>query len=70
MIKHDKNDERVCILFDIQRRHLTRQGYLRCGKVLIQDGKPDKALDVYAYGLKTLSSKHPRRQVSDPMLLA
>ncbi|RJE25838.1 hypothetical protein PHISCL_01814 [Aspergillus sclerotialis] len=52
MIKQDKNDER---------------GYLRCAKVLILDGKPDKALDVYAYALKTLSSNHPRRQVVEQL---
>jgi F-box/TPR repeat protein Pof3 len=43
---------------------LTIQGYLRCAKVLLLEGKPDKALEIYAYGLKVLPSKHPRREVS------
>jgi F-box/TPR repeat protein Pof3 len=27
------------------------------------EGKPEKALEIYAYGLKVLPSKHPRREV-------
>lgn len=40
------------------------QGYLRAGKILILNKKPDKALEMYAYGLKTLIPDHPRRHVS------
>ncbi|KAJ5580189.1 uncharacterized protein N7459_006174 [Penicillium hispanicum] len=46
MIKNGKEDER---------------GYLRCAKVLLLEGKPEKALEIYAYGLKMLPSEHPRR---------
>lgn len=66
IIRRDKHDERVIRL----RIHLTwhwlriEQGYLRCAKVLILDGNPEKALDVYAYGLRTLPDEHPQRQVS------
>ncbi|RMJ27336.1 hypothetical protein PHISP_01783 [Aspergillus sp. HF37] len=52
MIKRDKNDER---------------GYLRCAKALLLEGKPDKALEVYAYGLKTLSGSHPRRELVEQL---
>lgn len=27
-------------------------------------GKPDKALEIYTYGLRTLPSDHPSREVS------
>ncbi|KAF3384592.1 F-box/TPR repeat protein pof3 [Penicillium rolfsii] len=46
MIKTAKDDER---------------GYMRCGKVLLLEGKLEKAQEVYAYGLKRLPSEHPRR---------
>ncbi|EAW10918.1 Leucine Rich Repeat domain protein [Aspergillus clavatus NRRL 1] len=52
MIKTDKQDAR---------------GYLRCAKVLLSDGKPDKALEVYAYALKTLSKGNPRRQLLEQL---
>lgn len=39
------------------------QGYMRCGKVLLLEGKPEKAQEIYAYGLKMLPSEHPRRGV-------
>lgn len=45
---------------------LTEKGYLRCAKTLLLNGKPDKALEVYAYGLKSLPTSHPRRHVSLP----
>ncbi|PLB49609.1 hypothetical protein P170DRAFT_510138 [Aspergillus steynii IBT 23096] len=48
MIKKDKHDYR---------------GYLRCAKSLLLDNKPEKALEVYAYGLKVLPSVHPRRSL-------
>ncbi|KAJ5128369.1 hypothetical protein N7526_006535 [Penicillium atrosanguineum] len=50
MIKKGKEDER---------------GYLRCAKVLILEGRPEKALEIYAYGLKVLPSKHPRREMME-----
>lgn len=40
------------------------QGYLRAGKALLLAEKPEKALDVYAYGLKTLGEEHPQKEVS------
>ncbi|KAL3465159.1 hypothetical protein BJX64DRAFT_69873 [Aspergillus heterothallicus] len=52
MIKHDKQDER---------------GYLRCAKALLLDGKSEKALEVYAYALKTLPKDSSRRQVVESM---
>ncbi|BCR91843.1 Leucine Rich Repeat domain protein [Aspergillus chevalieri] len=52
MIKCGKNDER---------------GYLRCAKTLLLNGKPDKALEVYAYGLKTLPTSHPRRHLVEQL---
>ncbi|KAL4901777.1 hypothetical protein BDW74DRAFT_159496 [Aspergillus multicolor] len=52
MIKRDKQDER---------------GYMRCAKALLLDGKPEKALEVYAYALKTLPKDNPRRQVLEQM---
>ncbi|KAL2808939.1 hypothetical protein BJX63DRAFT_13792 [Aspergillus granulosus] len=52
MIKHDKQDER---------------GYLRCAKALLLDGKPEKALEVYAYALKSLPKDSSRRQVVESM---
>ncbi|KAK2756097.1 hypothetical protein FQN54_005504 [Arachnomyces sp. PD_36] len=39
------------------------RGYLRCGKVLQLMGKPDKALEIYTYGLKVLPSDHPSRNL-------
>lgn len=39
------------------------QGYLRAGKALLLAEKPEKALDVYAYGLKTLGEQHPQKEV-------
>jgi F-box/TPR repeat protein Pof3 len=47
----------------IKTNKLDSRGYLRCAKVLLSDGKPDKALEVYAYALKTLPTYDPRRQV-------
>ncbi|KAL4930520.1 Leucine Rich Repeat domain protein [Aspergillus undulatus] len=52
MIKQDKKDER---------------GYLRGAKALLLDGKPEKALEVYAYALKSLAKDNPRRQVAEQM---
>ncbi|KAL5045088.1 hypothetical protein BDW71DRAFT_184799 [Aspergillus fruticulosus] len=52
MIKRDKQDER---------------GYLRCAKALLLDGKPGKALEVYAYALKSMPKDDPRRQVVEQM---
>ncbi|KAL4917105.1 hypothetical protein BDW62DRAFT_218332 [Aspergillus aurantiobrunneus] len=52
MIKRDKQDER---------------GYLRCAKALLLDGKPEKALEVYAYALKSLPKDNPRRQTVEQM---
>ena len=39
------------------------EGYMRCAKILLLEGKPEKALEIYAYGLKMLPSQHPRREV-------
>jgi len=64
MIKKANQDERVSDASPIsnyQSDHL--QGYLRCAKVLILEGKPEKALEIYAYGLRVLPSKNPRREV-------
>lgn len=36
---------------------------MRCAKVLLLEAKPEKALEIYAYGLKVLPSGHPRREV-------
>ncbi|KAL5334847.1 hypothetical protein BJX70DRAFT_376856 [Aspergillus crustosus] len=52
MIKRNKQDER---------------GYLRCAKALLLDGKPEKALEVYAYALKSLPMESPRRRVVEQM---
>ncbi|KAH8431145.1 Leucine Rich Repeat domain protein [Aspergillus melleus] len=52
MIKKDKQDYR---------------GYLRCAKSLLLDSKPEKALEVYAYGLKVLPSNHPRRSLVEQL---
>ncbi|KAB8278060.1 hypothetical protein BDV30DRAFT_204040 [Aspergillus minisclerotigenes] len=52
MIKNDKQDER---------------GYLRCAKCLLLEGKLEKALELYAYALKTLSSNHPRRELVEQL---
>ncbi|KAJ5935742.1 hypothetical protein N7466_005289 [Penicillium verhagenii] len=47
----------------IKKASQDERGYLRCAKVLLLEGKPGKALEIYAYGLKTLPSKHPRRDL-------
>ncbi|KAI2792023.1 hypothetical protein POX_b02055 [Penicillium oxalicum] len=52
MIKNFKDDER---------------GYMRCAKVLILEGKPEKAQEIYAYGLRMLPSEHPKRDVLKQM---
>ncbi|KAL3469440.1 hypothetical protein BJX99DRAFT_73027 [Aspergillus californicus] len=52
MIRLGKQDER---------------GYLRCAKALLLDGKPEKALEVYAYGLKTLPKNSSQWQVLEQM---
>ncbi|KAL4801938.1 hypothetical protein BDV18DRAFT_68378 [Aspergillus unguis] len=52
MIKQNKQDDR---------------GYLRLAKALLLDGKAEKALEVYAYALKTLPKDNPRRQVVEQM---
>ncbi|KAI9368288.1 hypothetical protein BJX61DRAFT_231355 [Aspergillus egyptiacus] len=52
MIKRDKHDER---------------GYLRCAKALLLDGKPEKALEIYAYAIKAISKDNPRRQILEQM---
>lgn len=51
----------------IKTNKLDSRGYLRCAKVLLSDGKPDKALDVYAYALKTLPTCDPRRQLVEQL---
>ncbi|KAF7133959.1 hypothetical protein CNMCM5793_005485 [Aspergillus hiratsukae] len=51
----------------IKTDKLDARGYLRCAKVLLSDGKPDKALDVYAYALKTLPTCNPRRQLVEQL---
>ncbi|KUL86823.1 hypothetical protein ZTR_04799 [Talaromyces verruculosus] len=38
------------------------RGYLRAGKALLLAEKPEKALDVYAYGLKALGEQHPQKE--------
>ncbi|KAL1848762.1 hypothetical protein Plec18170_007773 [Paecilomyces lecythidis] len=64
MIKTDKSDERVGAASDICIASTNDlQGYLRAGKILILNKKPDKALEMYAYGLKTLVPDHPRRHL-------
>lgn len=45
----------------IKKAQGDERGYLRCAKVLLLEGKPEKALEIYAYGLKTLPHEHPRR---------
>lgn len=52
MIKQAQDDER---------------GYLRCAKVLLLESKPDKALQIYEYGLKVLPSGHPRRGLMEQL---
>ncbi|KAJ5565333.1 hypothetical protein N7513_001575 [Penicillium frequentans] len=47
----------------IKKANQDERGYLRCAKVLLLEGKPEKAMEIYAYGLKTLASKHPRREL-------
>jgi F-box/TPR repeat protein Pof3 len=72
MIKLGKNsDERVSLDFRSSTMFaLTHgiQGYLRCAKVLLLEGKAEKALEIYAYGLKMLSADHPRRSVRKMVL--
>ncbi|KAJ5108681.1 hypothetical protein N7456_005356 [Penicillium angulare] len=51
----------------IKKASQDERGYLRCAKVLLLEGKPEKALEIYAYGLKTLGSKHPRREVLEQL---
>ncbi|KAJ5707947.1 hypothetical protein N7488_007748 [Penicillium malachiteum] len=51
----------------IKTANQDERGYLRCAKVLLLDGKPEKALEIYAYGLKTLGNKHPRREMLDQL---
>ncbi|KAF4213192.1 hypothetical protein CNMCM8980_010482 [Aspergillus fumigatiaffinis] len=51
----------------IKTNKLDSRGYLRCAKVLLSDGKPDKALEVYAYALKTLPTYDPRRQLVEQL---
>ncbi|CRG91555.1 F-box/TPR repeat protein pof3 [Talaromyces islandicus] len=48
MIKSDNQDER---------------GYLRAAKALLLARKPEKALDVYEYALKSLDKHHAKREV-------
>ncbi|GAB1205641.1 hypothetical protein APSETT445_004319 [Aspergillus pseudonomiae] len=43
------------------------RGYLRCAKCLLLDGKPEKALELYAYALKTLPSNNPRRELVEQL---
>ncbi|KAL2003061.1 hypothetical protein VTN02DRAFT_5139 [Thermoascus thermophilus] len=52
MIKTDRCDER---------------GYLRSAKILLLSKKPDKALEMYSYGLKTLPADHPRRHLLEQL---
>ncbi|KAL2010939.1 hypothetical protein VTN00DRAFT_3657 [Thermoascus crustaceus] len=52
MIKTDRCDER---------------GYLRSAKILLLNRKPDKALEMYSYGLKTLPKDHPRRHLLEQL---
>ncbi|KAJ5632150.1 hypothetical protein N7490_008489 [Penicillium lividum] len=51
----------------IKKANQDERGYLRCAKVLLLEGKPAKALEIYAYALKTLPSKHPRRELLDQL---
>ncbi|KAJ5730963.1 uncharacterized protein N7483_005471 [Penicillium malachiteum] len=51
----------------IKTANQDERGYLRCAKVLLLDGKPEKALEIYAYGLKTLGNKHPRREMLEQL---
>ncbi|KAL1964522.1 hypothetical protein VTN77DRAFT_6819 [Rasamsonia byssochlamydoides] len=44
----------------IQKDRLDERGYLRAAKALLLNKRPFKALDIYAYGLKTLPKDHPR----------
>ena len=48
---------------------MRKQGYLRCAKALILDEKLEKALEVYAYGLKTLSDENPECMVGTSLSL-
>ncbi|EEA18762.1 hypothetical protein TMatcc_010696 [Talaromyces marneffei ATCC 18224] len=38
------------------------RGYLRAGKALLLAEKPEKALDIYAYALKSLGEQHPHKE--------
>ena len=53
---------------DSKKKKKKKKGYLRCAKALILDEKPKKALEVYAYGLKALSSENPQRPVGNSVL--
>lgn len=48
--------------------NLPRQGYLRAAKALLLARKPEKALDVYEYALKTLDKHHAQREVSSGII--
>ncbi|KAF7714734.1 Uncharacterized protein PECH_007729 [Penicillium ucsense] len=43
------------------------RGYMRCAKVLILEGKPEKAQEIYAYGLRTMPSEHPKRELLEQL---
>lgn len=71
MIKIDGKDGRVIILsilldYNIFNALLLNfyKGYLRCGKVLQMMGKPEKALEIYNYGLRVLPSELSVRNAS------
>ncbi|KAJ5225063.1 hypothetical protein N7468_006288 [Penicillium chermesinum] len=51
----------------IKSRKEDERGYLRCGQVLVLQKKPEKALEIYAYGLKSLPAGHPRRETLELM---
>lgn len=67
------NDKHVCLFsfypsrdtlnFCADSSYIFLQGYLRAGKALLLAEKPEKALDVYVYGLKTLGEQHPQKEV-------
>ncbi|KAH8692379.1 leucine rich repeat domain protein [Talaromyces proteolyticus] len=52
LIRSDSQDER---------------GYLRAAKALILTHKPEKALEVYAYALKSIDKYHPQREVLEKL---
>ncbi|OKL58636.1 hypothetical protein UA08_06190 [Talaromyces atroroseus] len=41
------------------------KGYLRAGKALLLDGRPEDALEVYRYGLNALAKNNPQRECYD-----